>query len=98
MVKTHSDTERGNSLLPYGLLFPIKIQLNSDEESYTNNQPALHDWCNKSHGMCYPVCGMVHIKEPLLLIRCSSPCGGSRFPLSLSEWSSTICVMPYNRK
>ena len=21
------------------------------------------------HGMCYPVCGMVHIKEPLLLIR-----------------------------
>ena len=31
-------------------------------------QPVLHDWCNKGHGMCYPVCGMVHIKEPLLLI------------------------------
>ena len=28
----------------------------------------LHDWCNKGCGMCYPVCGMVHIKEPLLLI------------------------------
>ena len=28
----------------------------------------LHNWCNKVCGMCYPVCGMVHIKEPLLLI------------------------------
>ena len=25
-------------------------------------QPVLHDWCNKGHGMCYPVIGMVHIK------------------------------------
>ena len=32
---------------------------------------------------------MVHIKEPLLLIKMSSPCsGGSRFPLS--KWSFTI--------
>ena len=23
------------------------------------------NWCNKGCGMCYPVCGMVHIKEPL---------------------------------
>ena len=36
--------------------------------------------------MCYPVCGMVHIKEPLLLLGKSSLCGGSGFPLSLSEW------------
>ena len=48
--------------------------------------------------MCYPVCGMVHIKDPLLLIRKSSPCGGSGFPLLLSEWSFTICLMLYNRK
>ena len=48
--------------------------------------PVIHNWCNKSRGMCYPVCGMVHIKEPLLLIGKSSLCGGSRFPLSLSEW------------
>ena len=34
-------------------------------------------------GMCYPVCGMMHIKEPMLLIRKSSTCGGSGFPLSL---------------
>ena len=49
-------------------------------------------------GMCYPVCGMVHIKEPLLLIGMSSPCGGSGFPLSLSKWSFTICLTPYNHK
>ena len=61
-------------------------------------QPLLHDWCNKGRGMCYPVCGMVHIKEPLLLIGKSSLCGGSGFPLSLSEWSLTICLTPYNRK
>ena len=48
--------------------------------------------------MCYPVCGMVYIKEPLLLIEKSSPCGGSGLPLSLSEWSFTICLTPYNRK
>ena len=53
-------------------------------------QPVLHDWCNKSCGMCYPVYGMVHRKEPLLLIEKSGPCGGSGFPLSLSEWSFTI--------
>ena len=56
-----------------------------------------HNWCNKGCGMCYPGCGMMHIKEPMLLIGKSSPCGGSRFPLSLSEWSFTSCVMPYNK-
>ena len=42
--------------------------------------------------MCYPVYGMVHIKEPMLLIDKSSLCGGSGFPFSLSEWSLTICL------
>ena len=58
----------------------------------------FHDWCNKCRGMWYPVCGMVHIKEPLLLIGKSSLCGGSGFPFSLSECSITICLTPYNRK
>ena len=49
--------------------------------------------------MCYPVCGMMHIKEPLLLIGNSSPCsGGNGFPLLLSEWSFTIMSDAYNRK
>ena len=38
----------------------------------------LHDWCNKGRGMCYPVLGILHIKQPLLLIRKSSLCGSSR--------------------
>ena len=67
-----------------------------DPLSYFSFQPVLHDWCNKGCGMCYPVCRMVHIKEPLLLIAKSSLCGGSGFPFSLSEWSLTICLTPYN--
>ena len=60
--------------------------------------PAMpHDWCNKGRGICY-VCGMMHIKEPLLLIAKSSLCGYSGFPLSLYEWYFTICLTPYNRK
>ena len=69
-----------------------------DPLSYFSFQPVLHNWCNKGRGMCYPVCGMMHIKEPLLLIGKSSLCGGSGFPFLLSEWSLTICQMPYNRK
>ena len=69
-----------------------------DPLSYFSFQPVLHDWCNKGCGMYYPVCGMMHIKEPLLLIRKSSLYGGSGFPFSLSEWSSTIYLTPYNCK
>ena len=39
-----------------------------DTLSYFSFQPVLPVWCNKGRGMCYPVCGMMHIKEPLLLI------------------------------
>ena len=43
-------------------------------------QSVLHEWCNNGHGMCYPVFEMVHVKEPLLLIKKNNPCsGGSRF-------------------
>ena len=66
--------------------------------SYFSFQPVLHDWCNKGRGVYYPVCGMMHIKEPLLLIGKSSPRGGSGFPLSLSDWSFIICLTSYNRK
>ena len=27
-------------------------------------QPVLDDWCNKALGMYYPVCMIVHIKNP----------------------------------
>ena len=43
---------------------------------------------NKGRGTCHPVCGIVYIKNPLLLTRKSNPCSGSSgFPLSLNEWS-----------
>ena len=56
-----------------------------DPLSYFSFQSVLYDWCNKGRGMYYPVYGVMHMKEPLLLIGKSSPCGGSGFPLSLSE-------------
>ena len=52
-----------------------------DALSYFSFQLVFHEWC-----MCYPVSGMVYIKEPLLLIAKSNPYGGSGFPFSLSEW------------
>ena len=61
-----------------------------DTLSYFSFQPVFHDWWYKGRGMCKLICGMVNIKEPLLLFGKSSPCGGSGFPLSLSEWSFTI--------
>ena len=46
-----------------------------DPLSYFSFKPVLHDWCNKGCGMYYPVCGIMHIKEPFLLIGKSSLCG-----------------------
>ena len=69
-----------------------------DPLSYFSFQLVFHDWCNKGRGMYYFVYVMMHIKEPLLLVGKSSPCGDSGFPISLSEWSFTICLTPYNRK
>ena len=43
----------------------------------------IPDWCNKGRGMYYPVCGMMHIKEPLLLNGNSSLCGSSGFLLTI---------------
>ena len=57
--------------------------LYTDPLSYFLFQPVLHDWFNKGRGMSYPFCGMMYIKEPLLLIGKSSPCGTTDF-LSLA--------------
>ena len=79
-------------LLQSHFLSPLSLSLQSHLISLCEKagccqvlfQPVLHDWCNKGFGMCYPVCGMVHI------IGKSSPCGGSGFPLALSVWSFTM--------
>ena len=46
--------------------------------SYFSFQPVFYDWCNKSRGLCHPICGIVHIEEPLLLSEKRSPCSGGR--------------------
>ena len=38
------------------------------------------------------------VKDLLLSGKSSPRSGGSGFPLSLSDWSFTICLMPYNHK
>ena len=62
--------------------------------SYFSFQLVHHYWCNKGRGVCVILSGggggVMHLKEPLLLIGKSSPYGGSRFPLMLCEWSFTI--------
>ena len=55
----------------------IRPILISGPLSYFSYQPVLHNWFNKGHDMDYHVCGVVHIKDPLLLIRKRSPCSGS---------------------
>ena len=49
--------------------------------------------------MCYPVCGMVYIKVPLLLIRKSSLCSGSSgFPVFLSApLPHVLCYITVNK-
>ena len=56
-------------------------------QSFTSNDISRS---SKVCGICYPVCVMMDIKEPLLLIGKRRLCGGSDFPLSLSKWTSTI--------
>ena len=44
-------------------------------------QPVVHNWTIQVYGMCCPVCGNVHMKDPLLLIRKNNLSGDSGFPL-----------------
>ena len=70
-----------------------------DPLSYFSLQSVLHNWYIIGHVMCYPVCGIVHIKYPLLLIkkRIAQLVVEAGF-LSLSEWLFTICLALYNHK
>ena len=56
-------------------------------------QTVLHNWCNKGHGKCYPVCVMVYVKYPLLLIKKSSSCSGGKISLSLFALCQHITVL-----
>ena len=60
-------------------------------------QPVIYAWFIKGCGMYCPVCGKVHIKDPLLLIRKSSLCGDSQFHLKRYV-TMTICLMSNSRR
>ena len=68
MVRAFARCARGRRIDPSSG-GPIDLFLVSSQCSKTG--------VTKCRGMCCPVCGMVHIKEPLLLIGKSSLCGGS---------------------
>ena len=63
-----------------------------DPLSYFSFHPVHHDWFNKGCGMCYPVCGMVHIKDHLLLIEGVAHVAAGGFLSRNLNGSST----PYN--
>ena len=54
--------------------FPPECRQDYKNCTKTPNLSVVSFWHKQDRGMCYPVCGMVHIKEPLLLIEKSSPC------------------------
>ena len=63
--------------------------------------PAVFHYYNKGHCICYPICGMVHIKDPLLLIGTNSLWSGrSGFPFSQSVGSLPYvqCHMTANKR
>ena len=75
-----TDQSNYQPVQPKYYLQHFSIDTVRDVMSCVSFQPVIHDWCNKGRGMCYPVCGMVYIKEPLLLIGKSSSYGESGFP------------------
>ena len=52
MVKDHSDSEKGNPLLPHRLLFPI-----SSKGSFVLLYAPSHRQDSTYHGLCYTSCG-----------------------------------------
>ena len=62
------------------------------------NSWQTYDWYKQSRGMCYPVYGMVHIKEPLLLIGKNISCGGSRLYASSHRQDNTYHGLCYTSR
>ena len=65
--------------------------------SHLSFQPVLHSWCNKGCSIYCPDCGMVHIKDTLLLIEIVHEVGFlSRYlndPLPYVQYNITIHKM-----
>ena len=63
---------------------------------YFSYEPVVHNRSIKGGGLCCPDRGKLHIKDPLLLIRKSSPPGASGFPLKTYD-RITICLTSNSR-
>ena len=72
-----------------------------DPLSYFLFQPVLHNWCNKGYGTYKRSLLLIEKSNPWYVLSClwddaykrkSSSCGRNGFPISLSEWSFTICL------
>ena len=77
-------------------MFTILIRFKVRLQTITLFQPVLHDWCNKGYGMCYLVCGMVHIKDTLLLIICPMPYNRIKNVLSAFPSFKLLCYLESN--
>ena len=67
-----------------------------DPLGYFLLQPVLQNWWNKGRGMCYPVYGMVHIKEPMLLIGNAPPVTDSARTARTPLYPPVQVVPPYS--
>ena len=59
-------------------------------------EPVVHNWSTKGCGVYCSICGKVHIKDPMLLIEKSSPCGDINFPLKKNV-TMTTCLTSNSR-
>ena len=86
MVKDQAASERGNLLPPHWLLFPI-----SSKGSFIYHR--------QNNTYLYTACGMVDIKDPLLLFEKNSLCsGGSRGALAGTRNSQDANPVPTSHR
>ena len=63
-----NQTENAGKRNPVNGTYTTVTKITKCLTSDTSFQPVVHDWCNKGCGMCYPVSGMMQIKQPLQII------------------------------
>ena len=59
-----------------------------DPLRYFSFQPVLHDWCNKGHGMCYPVYFTDRIAHTTAFVTPAGKRNSSMSPSSPMGWSN----------
>ena len=70
----------------------------ADPLSYFSFQPALHDWCNKGSGMCYPVWDDAYKRTIAANRKVAYVAAAGFLSRYLNGPLPYICLTPYNRK